>query len=239
MVLLSVSCYLSSSWYEERLWDEWRQHRLREGFQTGCMWSHTGGQLGDHQSTLERREDPVSFSTSDWWNSTQLQTGLGAWRDVHGSTGQHCLLAAGFALPEPWAKPRGTLTSTDKNLGAISQRRQHLISSNTPLVQVHKNQPRQEKPSSKLTISGPVYQSYDLGVWLGSGQFWFSWGQSCLNKAKTPQNAHIALRCLFFSCSLFSSSHGWHEHQCSSRWAPQCHALPRCQRGCVRLRAAK
>jgi len=29
---------------------------------------------------------------------------------------------------KPWPKPKGTLTSTDKNLGATSQRGQHLIS---------------------------------------------------------------------------------------------------------------
>lgn len=99
-------------------------------------------------------------------------------------TGQRCLLATGFALLKPWAKPEGTLTSTDKNLGAISQRWQHLTSSNIPLVHAHKNQSRQGESFPKLTIPGPTHQSCDFGSCLDCRQLWFWWGQSFLNKAK-------------------------------------------------------
>lgn len=121
MVLLSVSYYLSSSWYEERLWDEWRQHRLREVSQMEQTWSRMGGQPGNHRSTLECRENPVSFAISDWWNFAWLQTGIGARSD--GSSRHGAALPPGSwlcaatnpgkawgDLNQPWQEPGCHLT---------------------------------------------------------------------------------------------------------------------------------
>lgn len=76
---------------------------------------------------------------------------------VHHGTGRHCLLATGSAPLQTLGKAQGTLTSTDKNLGAISQRGQHLISFKHTTSTCSRELAKAGRVFLKAAISGPIH----------------------------------------------------------------------------------
>lgn len=66
---------------------------------------------------------------------------------------------------KPWAKPEGTLSSTEKNLGAISQRGQHLISFKHTTSTCSQELAKAGRVFLKAALSGPIHPPPKL--WFG------------------------------------------------------------------------